>query len=158
MPSKAIYLASINTANIEQKVSESWEVSCGWDCRAINLQQHEAPFGFVPVSSSSLHSPQTKRTKTKTTSILLQYFSDSSWSSSTVWFRKSKNSHVDVAEKMGRAPWFQLGALPIFVIKLFGGFSGQHGNHCCYAPDLLPMSLSADQPSQPRYRMPSIAT
>ncbi len=34
MPSKAIYLASINTANIKQKVSESWEVSCGWDCRS----------------------------------------------------------------------------------------------------------------------------
>ncbi len=48
--------------------------------------QHEAlkPFGFVPVSSSSLDSPQTKRTKTKTTSILLQYFSDSSWSSSSL--------------------------------------------------------------------------
>ncbi len=30
-------------------------------------------------------------------------------------------SHVDVAEKMGRVPWFQLGALPIFVSKLFGG-------------------------------------
>ncbi len=27
-----LYLASINTANIKQKVSESWEVSCGWDC------------------------------------------------------------------------------------------------------------------------------
>ncbi len=43
-------------------------------------------------------------------------------------------SHVDVAEKMGRAPRFQLGALPIFVSKLFGGVSGQPGNHCCYAP------------------------
>ncbi len=41
---------------------------------------------------------------------------------------------MDVAEKMGRAPWFQLGALPIFVSKLFGGVSGQPGNHCCYAP------------------------
>ncbi len=31
---------------------------------------------------------------------------------------------MDVAEKMGRAPWFQLGALPIFVSKLFGGVLG----------------------------------
>ena len=45
---------------------------------------------------------------------------------------------VDVAEKMGRAPWFQSGALPIFVSKLFGG---QHGNHCCYAPGLRPWLL-----------------
>ncbi len=47
----------------------------------------------------------------------------------------------DVAEKMGRAPWFQLGALPIFVSKLFGGVSGQHGNHCCYAPAYSSLSV-----------------
>ncbi len=43
---------------------------------------------------------------------------------------------VDVAEKMGRAPWFQLGALPIFVSKLFGG-GGVPGN-LDWKPLLLP--------------------
>ncbi len=37
----------------------------------------------------------------------------------------------------GQGSLVQLGAVPIFVSKLFGGVSGQPGNHCCYAPDKL---------------------
>ncbi len=37
---------------------------------------------------------------------------------------------------------FNIQALPIFVSKLFGGVSGQHGNHYCYAPETCSRGFS----------------